>query len=1515
AQTAGTLPTGLTLSSSGVLSGTPSEAGNFTFTITATDNIGCTGSLTYSVTICATITLLSLPDGTVGSAYSQTITASGGTAPYTFALSSGTLPAGLSLSSSGVLSGTPTSSGSFTFTVQATDVNGCSGSQSYSLTMNCPTITLSPSTLPNGTVGASYSQNIVASGGTSPYSFTITSGSLPAGLSLSSSGLLSGIPTTVGSSTFTVGATDAYGCTGSQTYILTIDCPAINLSPATLPNGTVGVAYSQTITASGGTSPYSFAVVAGALPDGLVLSSTGALFGTPTSAGSFNFTIRATDAQGCQGDQSYGVSISCPTISLNPSSLLNGIVGVLYGQVIVASGGTAPYSYGVTSGALPNGLTLLPSGTLSGTPTTVGLSSFIITATDAQGCTGSQNYSITINCPTITLSSISLPNGSVGKSYSQTITATGGTSPYSFAITSGSLPDGLTLSSTGVLSGIPTTVGSFGFTITATDNQGCTESKGYTLSIDCPMITVQPFILPNGVAGTPYSQTITASSGTTPYTFAVSSGAVPSGLTLSSDGTLSGTPAAVGSFSFTVTATDAQGCTGSQSYTFTIDCPKINLNSSTLPSGTVDVAYNETITASGGTAPYTFAVSSGTLPAGLALSSSGVLSGTPSTGGTFTFAVTATESSGCTGNQTYVVSISVAPGFSVTPLNIAFGDVLVGLSKEDSVTVTNTGTGPLTIYSAASTSGHYMVSPNNGTVAAGSSQTFHITFNPVSSGAKSANIIFTYNASGSPAIVAVNGTGVAPVFLILVSLDFGDVLVGSNKQDSITVMNPGNTTLTISSAFSDYPEFSVSPSSAILAPSASAKFYITYSPTTLGEELGNIILTHDAAGSPGVVPVSGTGIVNVTILKFKDTDGNPTTTTDQSPKRWQLALYYSSVDSANLIAEADTHNLTVAVSQSGTYIACEADSGLPWVRINGNRTRYDTLTINTSSVSDTFINMILNAFIVRKFEDADGDFSTVGDRVPKSWHLEIRKDSVGGEVVSSGNAASLVAINLGDGTYYAVESDSTEWTHIGYDINGSSTASSTKNVAISLVNGQSVTIDFINGRSIYYQTFRSFSPEAVSEKKPIRKKPAASQFCAQFVNNTGQEMNGLRIVFRVYARISVVVQINDRGPFTTASSFDGKTWTFGGGTVSPGDTITICGIGNNGRSVAISEWYWLLNGVQQAKQPKFAPPNQIPLLAMPNFANLREDVYLQQGFGATGGLIIGIPLPDSVKKYGWAKIATSKLLQKSLLDRTGIHTQPGRGFDKFIGGKPFVKEQKEVAPRKHNNRLFAELAALKFSIVASAMGKTTIGFGELIYDEGSGNTLSGLTLTQIAARVDSAMTYWKDSAYHGWSYLNFDTTIAKINRAFDGPIDTITYADKLVLKGVRPLVDVPFLHPNLDAIPARITPIPVDGSELPMQFTLYQNYPNPFNPTTTIKFDLPVPSLVTLKVYNVLGQEVAMLIDREVMDEGEQEVEFTAERLASGVYFYRLVAEGIEDEETGELGQTFVSVKKMLLMK
>jgi len=195
-------------------------------------------------------------------------------------------------------------------------------------------------------------------------------------------------------------------------------CPIITVNPATLPNGNVGTAYNQIVSASGGTSPYAFAVSSGALPTGLILNSvSGAISGTPTTAGTFTFTITATDASGCFGSRLYTITIAtagCPAITLSPTTLPPAMAQAPYAQSVTASGGLAPYTYVISSGTLPTGLTLNPAtGLISGAPLQGGLFNFTIQATDANGCIGARPYSLTVlaasaNIPTLDPRSLSL---------------------------------------------------------------------------------------------------------------------------------------------------------------------------------------------------------------------------------------------------------------------------------------------------------------------------------------------------------------------------------------------------------------------------------------------------------------------------------------------------------------------------------------------------------------------------------------------------------------------------------------------------------------------------------------------------------------------------------------------------------------------------------------------------------------------------------------------------------------------------------------------------------------------------------------------------------------------------------------------------------------------------------------------------------------------------------------------------------------------------------------------------
>ncbi len=530
------------------------------------------------------------------------------------------------MDTAGDISGSPTdNSGSpYNFTVTATDSASGTGSQAYSLTVETA-ITLSMPALPTATVGDSYPvTTLTASGGSGTgYTFAITSGALPPGMSLDSSGDISGTPTDNSGSpySFTVTATDSASGMGSQAYSLTVD-PAITLSPTTLPTATVGTAYSQTLTASGGSgSGYTFAGTAGSLPDGLTLSAAGLLSGTPTdnSGNPYSFTITVTDDSGATGSQDYTLTVNPPVVVTPASGVLTATLGNNYFKTIGASGGSGTgYTFAVTSGSLPGWLNLSSTtGILNGTPAAGGPFDFTITATDSDGDMGSQAFTLTVDPAIVVSPSSGAFEAVLGTNFSQALSASGGSgSGYTFAVTGGSLPPWLFLSS-GTLSGTPAAGGPFSFTISATDSAGGTGSQAYTLTVD-PAITLSPTTLPTATVNTAYSQSLTASGGSgTGYTYAVTSGSLPDGLSLDPNlGTLSGTPTDNDGnpYSFTVTATDSGGGTGSQDYNLTVD-PAIILSPTTLPLATVGASYSQTLTPSGGSGTgYTFAVTSARSP-------------------------------------------------------------------------------------------------------------------------------------------------------------------------------------------------------------------------------------------------------------------------------------------------------------------------------------------------------------------------------------------------------------------------------------------------------------------------------------------------------------------------------------------------------------------------------------------------------------------------------------------------------------------------------------------------------------------------------------------------------------------------------------------------------------------------------------------------------------------------------------------------------------------------------------
>ncbi len=452
----------------------------------------------------------------------------------------------------------------------------------------------------------------------------------------------------------------------------------VSITTTSVPTAVTGVPYTTTIMATGGTLPYTWSVSAGSLPTGLSLNAaTGTISGTPTTVVLVSATIKVTDSSSPQQSnlKSFPFHVVAP-LSITTTSLPSGTVGKAYSTTLKATGGTLPYSWTVSSGTLPPGLSLnATSGILSGNPTTSGTFTPTIQVTDTSSpkLTASKPFTITIQGGTaLTITTTSLPGGKVGTAYSSTVKASGGVLPYTWSIISGTLPTGLSLgATTGTISGTPSASGSFSFTVQVADSSApqMKASQAFTVVIQSNGLTILTTSLPAGSKGAPYSATLTATGGTLPYHWSIISGSLPTGLTLgASTGTISGTPTVVASFTFTVQVTDSSTTKLKASAPFTVPIFGLVISTTSLPNATQGAFYATTVLASGGTLPYTWSIISGSLPPGLALTASnGLIAGTPTASGAFTFTIQVADSSTPQQTATQVLTLTVVPsGLAIT---------------------------------------------------------------------------------------------------------------------------------------------------------------------------------------------------------------------------------------------------------------------------------------------------------------------------------------------------------------------------------------------------------------------------------------------------------------------------------------------------------------------------------------------------------------------------------------------------------------------------------------------------------------------------------------------------------------------------------------------------------------------------------------------------------------------------------------------------------------------------------
>ena len=444
----GALPTGLIINAStGAITGTPTgTAGIATFTVKVTDSATTPVTVTsgiYTITIVPAPLVWVSPTTstntyTVGTPITPiTLSTTGGTGAITYSPNSGTLPSGLSIVGN-TLSGTPTAPTvvagnvvSFLATDSATPTAVTAVSANVTLIVNPVTLAITSSSLPTGTMGAPYSYQLTSTGGTGTINWTMSPTNV-VGLTLSSSGLLSGTPNaTYGPATISVTATDSttnQQQTVTKTLSLTVTNVLTVTTNTTLANATVSAAYSQTLVAAGGTPGYTWSVTSGLTGASslatlnLSVSSTGVITGTPSTAGTANFTVQVKDSANTTATASFTITAYAPLFlpAPNPSSLGSATVSQIYTGSITATGGVPSDAWTVnncvscTSISLGNGLSASPNGatlTITGTPTSTGTVTLTVSVTDSTGVTaGPTTYTIAVSTGSSVSGQINLNN-------------------------------------------------------------------------------------------------------------------------------------------------------------------------------------------------------------------------------------------------------------------------------------------------------------------------------------------------------------------------------------------------------------------------------------------------------------------------------------------------------------------------------------------------------------------------------------------------------------------------------------------------------------------------------------------------------------------------------------------------------------------------------------------------------------------------------------------------------------------------------------------------------------------------------------------------------------------------------------------------------------------------------------------------------------------------------------------------------------------------------------------------
>lgn len=655
------LPAGLSINTTtGAITGKVATGGVYNITISATNSVGTsTATLELSVGAVPTITSELTGSASVGATFSYTITATNSPASF----NATNIPNGLTINTlTGVISGTPIAAGTYNVGLSAKNSTG-TATALLVLTVGAAAPIINSQLTTTVKVQQTLSYRITATN--SPTSFGATG--LPTGLTVNTSnGIISGTPRTIGVYNIAITATNSAG-TATATLIMTVDEMVPTITSALSASTNAGQSFSYTITATN--SPTSFNALN--LPAGLSIdTSSGIISGTPTVAGISNIALRATNSAGT-GTATLALTINSVTPVISSSLSATATAGASFSYTITAT--NSPTSFSAVN--LPSGLSINTStGVISGTPTQGGVYSITIRASNSVA-TGSAILSLNVRNISPVITSALTASSTVGTNFTYTIAATN--SPTAFNATN--LPGGLSVNtSTGVISGTPTTPGTTEVTISAT-NQSGTGSAKLVITVRAQIPVIVSSLTSTAFKDTPFTYTIGATN--SPASFGSST--LPTGLSLNtSTGVISGTPTVSGNFSITIRATNSAG-TGSATLALSISA--IPVITSTLA---VSIATNTSFTYAIRAQNNPTSYNAINLPTGLSINSStGVISGSVATKGTYQITIKALNAAG-EDSKTLVLSV-VAPPVITSELS---REVAINASFNYSITADNSPT-------------------------------------------------------------------------------------------------------------------------------------------------------------------------------------------------------------------------------------------------------------------------------------------------------------------------------------------------------------------------------------------------------------------------------------------------------------------------------------------------------------------------------------------------------------------------------------------------------------------------------------------------------------------------------------------------------------------------------------------------------------------------------------------------------------------------------------------------------